>query len=156
MPDAPHSGAGAMSRLVATVVATLAATATITVAPATAETIGSRSVDLSADSCVFRDSGGHQVLVLCEFPCATLDWPDDHESLLCVGADHAVYEDDQLTPGGPWTGWRSLGGYATSGITIYGNRTWRPQIVVSGRDPVIRYERHWTGLAWSQWAVLNS
>ncbi|TCO55697.1 hypothetical protein [Actinocrispum wychmicini] len=107
-------------------------------------------------TCVYRDPNGNEILIICAYGCATLHWLDGRKSLFCVGSDHGVYYTEQFVPGGPWTGWRPMGGYATSSVTVNGDNTWRPQIVVYGSDQVTRYERHWTGSTWSPWAVLST
>ncbi|WP_158886855.1 hypothetical protein [Amycolatopsis anabasis] len=86
------------------------------------------------------------------YPCGTVHWPDGRETQFCVGEDHRIYWRERRDSGEPWGPWHDMGGYATSGVTVNGDRTWHPQIVVRGADYVTYWERHWDGARWTEWA----
>ena len=83
---------------------------------------------------------------------------DGRLATFAVGNDCAVYENFQLSPGGGWSGWRSLGGCIGGGVTGWGaNADGRLELYVRGSDNSTPF-RNWQtspGGSWSGWHGLD-
>jgi hypothetical protein len=81
-----------------------------------------------------------------------------HLKLVLRGTDNAVWFNSATLKAdgspGPWQGWQSLGGYATTAPTIASLAADRLAVVTRGTDGAV-WQRVWTGAAWSTWATLN-
>jgi hypothetical protein len=73
-----------------------------------------------------------------------------------VGTDLAVWHNWQVTPGGAWSGWRSLAGVVTSDPFVAANSDRRLEVFARGTDDALWHIWQVTpGGAWSGWASLG-
>lgn len=74
-----------------------------------------------------------------------------------VGSDSAVWHQWQTSPGGPWSGWSSLGGYLISDIAVIRNVTCKLEVFGVGGDHAMWHI--WQNNAgtgpWSGWSSLG-
>jgi hypothetical protein len=81
---------------------------------------------------------------------------DGRLEVFVVGSDHALHHNWQLSPGGVWSGWASLGG-SVSQPTIGQNGDGRLEAFVVGSDRALWHNWQLTPSGvWSGWASLGA
>jgi hypothetical protein len=95
------------------------------------------------------------------WPGGTVATQGGRHEIFVVGLDRAIWHTYQTSPGGPWTGWTSLGGYANDGIWqiapaltpgIATFPLW--DMEVRGLDDNL-WCIEWTDSGWSGWSQSN-
>jgi hypothetical protein len=97
------------------------------------------------------DDHVHYGELICDYGFTDVYWPSGQWQTFVIGKDYAVWNILQY-PDGSWSGWRSLGGAARSGVTFYRHTSVEGELEVLGTDlnPWCRYLPRLGG-PWNPW-----
>ncbi len=95
----------------------------------------------------FNDFGGTGLSKL-----STLSWPDGHLEVFALGADGAIWHNNQNTADNSWAGWSSMGGTFTTGVSaiVWGDGHAEILAVDGNGTPWLNFSGNFDG-GWFGW-----